>query len=159
MNSRSAHGTLLERIRRRFRSVLRKRCSEKGCELRLHGLTDYVILNGDRLCQDRKMCDCIIFSESDDLIVGIVELKSRTVHANEVIDKLTNASEIAVGILESANRRRLSLQMYHLVLAKRWSTSEYEVVRHRRITVRGRRHYVIPKRCGISFPELIASLQ
>jgi len=139
--------------------VLRERCSEKGCELRLHGLGDLVILNGDGLCQDRKMCDCIIFSESDDLIVGIVELKGRTVHASEVIDKLTNASEIAAGILESASRGRLSFQVYHLVLAKRWSTSEYEVLRHRRITVRGRRYHVIPKRCGISFSEVIASLQ
>lgn len=159
MNSRSAHGTLLERIRRRFRSVLRKRCSERGCELRLHGLTDYVVLNGDRICPDRRMCDCIVFSEARDLILGIVELKGRTVHANEVIDKLTNASEVAVAILESANRGHLSFQMYHLVLAKRWSTSEYAVLKQKRITVRGRRRYIIPKRCGISFCELIASLQ
>ena len=55
----------IERIKSDCAHALRRRCSESGCTLRLGGLSSRVVLKGEELYQDRKMCDCIIFIVDD----------------------------------------------------------------------------------------------
>jgi hypothetical protein len=105
------------------------------------------------------MCDCIIFATNKRIIIGIVELKSKTAHPSEIIEKLTNSSEVALSTLEKCRRNFTRLDFYHIVLCKGWDSSEHRVITSRRIVVRGKKYDIIPKRCGVSFSEVISSLR
>lgn len=149
--------TTIDCIKSNFTNTIVARCSEKGCKLRLNGLSDYIVLKGERICQDRKICDCIIFVRNN-RIIGIVELKSRTAHPSEIKEKLINGSIIALDILEKC-RDKQNYEFYHLVLSKSWRPPEYRVIISRRIIVRGKRYDIIPKRCGVSFSAVISDLK
>jgi len=143
-------------IKSKFTNAVIARCREMGCELKLNGLSNYVILKGERICGDRRICDCIIFTRDNCIIIGIVELKSKTIHSSEIIEKLTNGSEIALDILEECSDNRMKFEFYHLVLCKSWHSSEYKVITSRKIIVKGKRHDILPKRCGVLFSEVIS---
>jgi len=50
-------------------------CSERRCKLKLAGLSVYIVLKGEKICDDRRICDCIIFTTGDEyIVIGIVEL-------------------------------------------------------------------------------------
>ncbi len=128
-------------------------CSERNCKLKLHDLCNYVVLKGEKLCKDQRICDCIIFIE--ETAIGIVELKSKTAHSNEIKEKLTNGTLIALNILKNCNNNQSKFDFYHIVLCKAWSSSEYRVITSEKIEISGKRYYIIPKRCGVSFSEII----
>jgi hypothetical protein len=113
-------------------------------------------LKGERICRDRKICDCIVFTAEHSLIIGIIELKSRTAHPKEIEEKLTNGSAISLDILERCADGIPKFEFYHLVLSKSWRTSEYVVIVNTRINVRGKKYYIIAGECGISFSQVIA---
>jgi len=46
-----------------------------------------MILKGEKLCQNKKVCDCIIFDE-DHQVIGIIELKSKTTYPTEILENL-----------------------------------------------------------------------
>lgn len=149
-------------IKNNFARAAVTRCFERGCELKFNGLDKYVVLKGERVCRDRKMCDCIIFKARGYIIIGIAELKSKTAHSSEIVEKLTNGSEIALDILKEGvikYKRSLMYQFCHLVLCKKWHTSEYKVISREKITVKGKRYDIILKRCGVSFSEIISGLK
>jgi len=146
--------SVVECIKNNFTNAKRRGCSEKGCTLKLNGLSNHVVLKGERICQNRRICDCIIFAEG--IIIGIVELKSKTAHSSEIEEKLANGSEIALNILDECSNNDIKFKFYHLVLAKRWDSSEYKMIIRKKIIVRGKKYPIIPKRCGISFSEIIS---
>jgi len=119
---------VINRIKTDFSNAVVASCSERSCKLRLNGLSNRVVLKGERTCQDRRICDCIIFIKDRCIIIGIVELKSKTIHSSEIVEKLTNGSEIALNILEECSDKRMKFDFYHLVLCKRWHTSQYKVI-------------------------------
>jgi len=136
-----------------------KRCSEQSCELKLDNLNDYVILKGEKLCQQYKICDCIIFTSDNDNIIGIVELKSRTIHAHDIEDKFNNGMEKVIKILEECDVNSKNFEFYFIVLSKKWSNSEYVMCKNIKIKIRGKKFSVIPKKCGDSFSAIIANLR
>ncbi len=155
INTKEFIKSCLADIKQHYDDALIAKCSERNCKLRLDGLENYLILKGERICQDQKICDCIIFKANDHFIVGIIELKSRVSHANEIIRKLENTSDIALEILENVGCHRINYQLFHLVLSKRWPPPEYRVITQRKIIVRGKQYRIIPKRCGKSFAVIM----
>lgn len=150
---------LVHRIKAKFPHARLAGCKESGCELRLRSLKNHIVLKGEKLCQGRRMSDCVIFVEGVCLIIGIVELKSKTIHATEVLEKLTNTSDVALNVLGQCRPAASAQVFYHLVLAKRWRTSEYKVITRRRVMVSGKKYHVIPARCGTSFSAVISKLR
>jgi hypothetical protein len=134
-------------------------CSDRGCTFKLDGLPKRFVLKGEKISTDSKICDCIVFVVQNGLFIGIVELKGRTVHASEVREKLANGIEIALQIFDRCTTNLPKFQIYALVLAKSWDISQYEVLTSRTLTVRGKKHGILPKRCGVSFSEVISSLR
>ena len=55
--------SIVDLIKNNFANAIVRRCSERNCKLGLNGLSNYIILKGERVCQNRKICDCIIFAE------------------------------------------------------------------------------------------------
>lgn len=146
----------IDRIKSDLAHALRRRCSESGCTLRLDGLRNRVVLKGEGICQDRKMCDCIVFVPNGSVIIGIVELKGKTVHTSEVADKLTNSAEIALDIFEKYVDRRMKPRFRHLLLHRGLDGSERRKIERRRIKVGGKGYDIITKRCGVRFRDVIS---
>lgn len=146
-------------IKSNFLDAIICRCFENDCGLQLNALSNYVILKGEKISQGCRICDCIVFIFAKEIIIGIVELKSKTVHSSEIKEKLTNGSEIALNILEGCNNNRIKFEFYHVVLAKRWHSSEYKAVTSKKIMVRGKRYDIIAKKCGESLSTIISCLK
>lgn len=153
----------MDRIKSDFAHALRRRCSERGCTLRLGGLGNHIVLKGEELCSDRQsrrlpMCDCIIFVADGSIIIGIVELKSRTADPGQIEKKLTNSSRIALDILQNYIDTRIEPEFYHIVLCKKWRTAEHTAIRNRKIKVRGksRKYDIITDHCGVSLSTVIS---
>ena len=146
-------------IRRNFAHALRRGCSESGCTLRLSNLGTYAVLKGEKICQDRKMCDCIIFVVDGSVVIGLVELKGKTVHASAVVEKLTNSSEIALDILDEYGDKRAENVLCHFVLHRGLDSSERRKIGRSRIRIRGKAYDIKTKRCGTSFSAVISDFK
>lgn len=146
----------VQQIKANFADAVVPRCRERGCELKRSGLTAYVVLKGEKLRNDRRMPDCIIFVERPLPIVGVAELKSKTIHASEIREKLTNGSRAASEILEKRGFIDIPARYYHLVLAKSWPGQEVRAIRRRKLKVRGVLYDIILGRCGTSLSKAIA---
>lgn len=49
------------------------------------------------------------------------------------------------------------IKLYYLILSKKWHTSEYSILKKIKISAMGKKHHILPKRCGISFAEVISN--
>ena len=140
-----------------------KRCSERGtgCKLKLDASYEHVILKGEKICNDRKICDCIIFvNQNDTIIVGIVELKSKHIDASAIEEQLTNGSKIALKILKKCPDTYSESNFYPIVLAKGWGrASKHAVMKNIKIQFGSKKRRIITKKCGDSFLEIISQLK
>lgn len=60
---------------------------------------------------------------------------------------------------EKGCSKNKSFIFYHLILFKRWHPSAFRVISNKRVTIKGKRYNIIPKRCGISFSDVISGLK
>ena len=119
------------------------------------------ILKGEKICSDRKICDCIIFvNQNNTLIVGIIELKSKHIDASGIKEQLTNGSKSALKILEKCPDTYNKSEFYPIVLAKGWGrTSRSAMLRNTKIQFGSKERRIITKKCGDSFLEIISQLK
>ena len=143
-------------VRDRFSGAVVQECSERGCNLDLAGLGNIVVLKGERIYSDRKMCDCVIFAEKEGkAIVCAVELKSKLADAEEVVEKLSNGLKASLEILGECSRVP-NPSLYPIVLARSYRGPEHKVLRHRKVELVGKRHRVILGRCGLPLSRIIS---
>lgn len=147
----------IEDIKIKFKKALINTCKEENCKLFLNKLNDYAILKGELINPDKKMCDCIIFTLENDFIIGLVELKSKTTHADEISKKLNNASKIALDILKDFDKSSFKIRFFPVLLSKGYKDTELRSMRKEKINFRGKKYDIICKRCGTSFSEIIST--
>ncbi|MFN3384145.1 MAG: hypothetical protein ACK401_04550 [Archaeoglobaceae archaeon] len=122
--------------------------------MQLKGLKEYIILKGEEICEGRKACDCIVYSSIDDkLIVAVVELKSKDVHASEIREKLENCLNETSRILEECCHHAKA-EFHLLVLHKGMSRPEYNMITSKEIEFKGEEHPILLEKCGSSFSEI-----
>lgn len=102
------------------------------------------------------LCQSRCYGKYQAIEIGIIELKSKTAHTNEIIEKLKYGSYLAIRILEKCNINPTSIKFYHIVLSQRWDTSEYKVLTNRKIEIHGKKWNIFPKRCGTSFLDVFS---
>jgi len=133
----------------------RRRCREGKCSLRLKEVGDFLLIKGDLVRSDVKMCDCIIFLQTPAPTLVLAELKAKTVHAREVGEKMRNA----VGTLADLIARCPSLgtcsRFLALALAKGWTRSELKMLAQEHVTFAGNKHRIRHARCGARLSELL----
>lgn len=139
---------LLQVAERDFPNATVLQCAESGCRLGLKGLPDRVVFKGELLEPKAKICDCIIVAAVNAAcVVSIAELKGRTTHASEIAEKLQRGTDYAIRILAASEV--MPDHWCHIVLAKRWDTSEWQTLTKKHsIRVGSRRYPIIPRRCG-----------
>lgn len=52
---------LFDCIKEEYCDAIVLNCAEKGCKIDLREIENYIILKGEKICKDRKICDHIIF--------------------------------------------------------------------------------------------------
>ncbi len=151
--------SILKCLKSLYQDAAEEKCDEAYCKVDLSGLNEYVLLKGERLCPDQPMCDCIIFLMKNHLlIVGVVELKSKTVRLTQVISQLTGGIRCAFEAIRECRGDWGAAKLHVLVLAKRWKTSVLKTLKNSyksRIEFQGKHHYVLTRRCGIRFSDII----
>ena len=128
------------------------------CKLKLDGMNEHIILKGESLCSDQKICDCFVLVEGDLESVALVELKSRSVHASEVEEKFENSLERAIEILNDCGVSVKDMRIYLIVLAKNWRTTEHKIIRRSKIKIRGIEEGIITGKCNNSLRDIISRL-
>jgi hypothetical protein len=153
-------------IKNDFAETIINHCKERKCKLKLVDLNNYVILKGEKVCEkicsECKICDCLLFIVDTDILIGLVELKSKNANASEIEEKLTNGLEIASSILEKCciEHEYVNFDFYLIVLAKSWPHAiELRKIKNTRVRFRGKKYDILPKKCGLSFTELVSSLK
>lgn len=103
-----------------------KRVSLKGVDARR------VVVDGDALIGGSdKSCDCIIFvSNSNEIALAVVELKSSLSHVKAIVSKLKECAAIAEEMLAVCNQDRLKVNFYPvLYFSGRMDISNRKVLR------------------------------
>ncbi len=133
----------------------RRRCREGKCSLRLKEVGDFLLVKGDLLRSDVKMCDCIIFLQTPAPTLVLAELKAKTVHAREVGEKMRNAVDTLADLIARCPSFRACSRFLALALAKRWTRSERKMLEQEQVSFAGKEHDIRHVRCGARLSELL----
>jgi len=147
--------TSINSIREQYSSAVIRKCRERNCELKTGDLKNCVILDGEKVSQRGKRCDCIIFIKDYDIFIGLVELKSRDIHATEIKKKFDNSVRITLGIIKTVNSIRKRRNFFFILLHKGINAIERKKLVEEKITVNGEQKDIIVKRCGTSFSDIL----
>ena len=101
-----------------FATAKRRRCADSGCEFRVAGVHDVLVLKGEEIGEaDRMRADCLVFAHdaAGRAWVFVVELKSKSVSVSEVEEKLRNSAADAREALTMAG---LTADVRYLLLTK-----------------------------------------
>lgn len=132
------------------------KCAEHDCRLAVNGIQRCVILKAEELpSSEGKMCDCIVFWESQKLVIAAVELKSKATRASGIHEQVQNGSLKALEIVRSYKGESLARDWYPAILAKRWRSKEGDVLRGKTIHVDGIKLPIIAKSCGTHLRDLV----
>lgn len=151
--------SIVDCVKNNYMNAVVTRYSEGRCKLKLGSLTNYVVLKGEELRMNIRICDFVIFSEEKYVIVGVVELKSKSIHAREIMEKLDNGLNIALQILKECAdylAPDTEIKLCPLVLHRGISTQEHRVLKSKKLLVRGRKIDVFLRKCGASFSRIIS---
>ena len=96
-------GGILRRIHAAFGGAERRGCCEQGCRLVLGGMTDCVVLKGEDVAGDRRICDCLIIHAAIPPRVVLVELKGGGAKPGQIFEKFSNAADL----VSQMERRRV----------------------------------------------------
>ena len=148
---------LLEQcIEREFPGSIVDRCSEQSCSLNLRKIPHRIIVKGERASEE-KICDCIIFLETDDEIkLCLTELKSKNLHVDAIPEKFRNGVCIAFRIFEECDIT--TPHPLFLVLHKSARAPEYRKLSSKRVYMNGKGEPIRIKRCGSSLSELLEEI-
>lgn len=146
---------LIQTLEKNYYYAIVKKCSESNCKLGLKNLSNFIILKGEKLTTNQKICDCIIYLQEKCVYVVLVELKSRTLHATEIIDKLTNGLIISQEIIKGVGLNISQIKFIPLLLSLSKNTSEYRVLTSKRIDFQGKKYKILLKKCGIILSEVL----
>lgn len=149
---------ILQNIIEKHTPQVRCKCEEKKCNLNLKGYRKKVILKGEECVGNScKMCDCLIFiNEKNKLLIPIVELKSNSFKANEVVEKFYNGLEQCEEILSECSRDDITCKFILIFLAKSYKrTSEFTKIRDSEIKYKNKRYHIRCKNCGDALKDII----
>ena len=146
-------GSLRQLVSAAFGDAVRPNCREQGCRLCLTGISNCVVLKGEAVVKDKKMCDCIVIHAAHPPRTALVELKSGNVKHNQVAEKFSNALDLvprAEQVAFGSEKCRLSLL---LLVKHRQHRSFYALWRRQKFKIRGAPYTVRVLPCGTELAD------
>ncbi len=148
--------SILTCLENEFADEIINKCEENKCKLMLNEFENKIILKGEKLFNNIKICDCLIFiSHNDQILIPLVELKSKNINSSSIIEKFNNSITEAENIITKCNINNNSCKYYIILLVKSWrSSSEFRTITSQKIKFKGIHYNIIPKKCGSSFSDI-----
>ena len=146
------------RIAKAYPDAVQERCEEHGCSLGLEGLPERVVLKGELVPHQGRICDGLVFVavEERGVALAAVELKSGSYYPEEVLEQLQNGATAGSGI---ASEQQVTISRFLAVLlhrrGSRGSTAEFRHLRRAEIEFGGRKQRVTIEQCGACLSELV----
>ena len=144
--------TFITNVKNRYKNAVIEKCRDSGCGLQINKKGDFVILKGEKIVPESKICDCIIFRNDKKIIIA--ELKSTSIRVNDVIEKFSNSGKKAREIAADLNNN--DTRMYFVLLAKKYgSNSSTRLLKDVKVEVGSDLYPIIRGRCGDPLLKLI----
>ena len=124
----------------------------------LAGLSGYVVLKGEQVVKNRKICDCIIVHNASPPRIILVELKGRGAKHRQAVEKFSNAVD-ALSRIErgpfSSGKHSVSIL---LLIKKRRRRSFYRMWGNDPLAIGGKKHSVQILPCGAELADVYKML-
>lgn len=104
-----------------------------------------MILKGDSLDPNNKMCDCLMFRKDGNILIA--ELKHRVQHMDAVFEKFTRSVAVSLRIASESGSKKNSVTLV-LVSGPYRRPLEHDQILSRPIKHAGIRYRIKPGRCG-----------
>jgi len=145
------------KIRSTYSYATIEKCSEKGCSLRINNKVrnSIVILKGEKITRNYKVCDCLIFIERKrDLIVMIVELKRKSIDVSVIKEKFENTIDLLNDIISNLNLRSPK-DFFPVLLYERMRGPEFSMLKRLRLHFACETRYLILEKCGVDLSQIM----
>jgi hypothetical protein len=118
----------------------------------------YIILKGEKLCEGEgtKICDCIIFVDDGCLLICLIELKHKNMHASEIQEKISNSVTKALKMLDGCKDSGTIFKIYPILLFENIQRSEYKKIEKIKFNINGKNYNILAQRCRSPLKEIIA---
>jgi len=151
-----------------------KKCSEKGTGIQFDGIDNIVILNSERLKDQKgtsltaitgyKVCDHIVFIKEEREYTLLIELcKGTSKSHDEIIEQLLHGGEESLRLLSACSHPPDSCYFgFFYVYTRMKSNQFYKILKGKRIRFRGKDYPVLPMQARshgffIATPEILES--
>ncbi len=144
----------IQKIKSKYSIAKISRCNEQ-CKIDVRNKHNFVMLKGESLVQNQpeKMCDCIVFQ--DNKKIAIIELKTKSLDADKIIDKFTNSGKKSISIATFFDRAN-KFDLFFILLAKNYGRhAEYQVLHNRTIKIDGKSYKILLKTCGCALKDFV----
>ena len=145
---------ILQKIRNKYSQAVISCCNEK-CKIHVGDKHNFVMLKGELLdeTQSEKMCDCIVFQ--DNKKIAIIELKSKSLHAGDIIKKFVNSGKKSKSIAGSFDPRG-NFELTLILLAKEFKNYfAHDRLRRHKLKIDGKTHHVRFGKCGCKLQDFV----
>lgn len=132
------------------------RCCDSGVKLAMGDLKNYVILKGEKACDGNMICDCVIFLEKDNIIICLIELKNKNMHASDIETKISNSAKLALELLEDCKKTSLKIEIYPILLYKNINHTEFPKIKQIKIVIRDKCFSIIAQKCQYPLCEILS---
>ena len=133
-------------------------CCERKCKLGLVGISNFVVLKGEKVVKKQNNCDYIIIQNTTPPQIVLVELKSGGVKHDQVIKKFSNTLQW----ISEFNSVRFNNQEYRvtmlLLVKRRLSKTLRTIIRSHGFKLKGKRHFIITSHCGLELADVYKEL-
>ncbi len=152
--------SFIDLVRERYSCAIINPCKEMGCEIKLSGYENYIILKGEKICQNGKMCDCIIIIESKDAISFIiVELKNKCAKVSDIEEKFDRGflkiSELEQFFLSTCKKPKKKCKIFPVIIVESWRVQEKKMLKSRRIPYKGHNYDIYDGKCNSFLKDIM----
>jgi hypothetical protein len=132
-----------------------EKCCENDCKFIINSDIKPIILKGEKIFKQKKICDYIIFIDGDIIKFCLAELKSKTSHPSDIEAQLQNGADVIQNILNIINITCLPQNFYPLVLHKGMNNNAWRLLVKIKINVAGRKVPIDIQRCGAKLKSVL----
>ena len=152
--------SLVRCIRDNYSSLVRRSCQEKGTgnEIKPGKCKNSVVIKWDeyKLAPGSK-CDCIIFAEEDGkIILGVIEMKSKTVHVSDVLKQLQACAKAAEDMVLECQGNPQAIEIFPIVTSKKIDRLDKKTLGNNKILFHGKRREIITQKYGLAFMKIVS---
>lgn len=168
--------SIIEVVSKCFEDAIRADCSDdenKKCKAEMTGYNNYIILKGETVrdilekssLNGKKSNDCFVFINeiNEELIISIVEFKSRSADVEKIRQQLESGSKYALSVLgkckiycnDDEKKCLSNKKICHIAVAEEWHPSKIRMMKDKKVSINGGKYPILTKECGTKLQNVV----